>query len=54
MGNVDEFQRIMGNFIVTVAKEYVPMRNLEELQMNLEELQRIMGNLGELRRILWV
>ena len=34
----------MGNFIVTAAKEYVStMCNLGELQMNLEELQRIMG-----------
>ena len=60
MGNVDEMQRIMSNFIVTAAKEYVPtMCNLGELQMNLEELQRIIGNiprgnLGELRRIMGI
>ena len=46
MGNLDDLQRIMGNFIITVAKVYVPtMCNLGELQMNLEELQRIMGNI---------
>ena len=46
MGNVDELQMIMGNFLETAAKEYVPtMCSLVELQMNLEELQRIMGNI---------
>ena len=47
MGNIDELQRIMGNIIVTAAKEYdVPiMCNFWELQMNLEELQSIMGNI---------
>ena len=50
----------MGNFIVTVAKEYdVPtMCNLEEFQMNLDELKRIIvisiGNLGELQSIMGV
>ena len=45
MGNVDELQRIMDNFILTAKKEYVStMCNLGELPMNLEELQRIMDN----------
>ena len=56
MGNVDELERIMGNFIVTAAKEYdVPaMCNLGELRMNLEELQRITGNIprGNLGKLL--
>ena len=46
MGNIDELQRIMHNFNVTAAKEYVPtMCNLGDLEINLEELQRIMGNI---------
>ena len=46
MGNVDELHRIMGNFLETAANEYVPTRcSLLELQMNLEKLQRIMGNI---------
>ena len=47
MGNVNELQGIIGNCIVTATKEYdVPTKcNLGELQMNLEELQRLMGNI---------
>ena len=58
MDNLDELQSITGNFIVAAAKEYVPaMYNFGELQMNLDELQRIivsLSNLGELQRIIGI
>ena len=46
MDNVDELRTIKGNFIVTAAKEYdvTTICNFGELQMNLEELQKIIGN----------